>query len=317
MAKTQTATPKTQVHPYLRNKIVHVVPAPSKGKWRGLIAPEQEASLNDMAFMVPGAMRNYIKRLGSGQILDTITKNTCVDFNGEELTEKEYFEKILRLNLDVYSPDNDWDNNYHYANGTGYPKYTYISLNDGELTLDLNKPEDMLKYKILLTWPDEIARSQEVYKAENRPSVLFIIQDEKDEDVNLMQEAEDKAKAATSFFEFKDNKDKMLEVLNSVGISIAYKTSLDGIRQEFAKLYTKTPAEFTKALKDPKSSLKYTIKLAREFGIITSATGSGKFMTLSGKACTLDELVEYFRLAPNFAELQDIENKVFGHKENL
>jgi hypothetical protein len=142
--------------------------------------------------------------------------------------------------------------------------------------------------------------------------------EEGQEELNIVEAADDKAMAAMYYMENKNNKDKMLEFFCAAGMNMLYKTDKTALQKEFAICYDKEPKKFIAAATDKFSSLKYTVKLALEFKIITSSReNGGKIMTASGTLCTPDELVEYFKKNGNMAELQDIEFAIEKQKDKI
>jgi hypothetical protein len=304
-------------HPYLKDKKVRIIPAPSNGRWKGIIAPEQEESMKDKAFLLPDTVRNYVKRHKHGQILDDTKEFKCPDEGNRSLTEKAYFEKVLRLNLNPYDPDNHWDFPFSSENGVSNYRPTDVIISGGELELNLNNPSDMLKYKILLTWPEEIAASRKIYNAERRPTTLFIIEDDTDENTNALEYAEYQAKAGSIYINSKDSKDAMLKIMTVMGLNYQFKSSKEALGNMFADLYIKSPKDFVAAAENPFIDLIYTIKIAREAAILSTDRNTGKFMTSSGSLLTQDELIEYFKSIVNNPELMDIESKVRSWKESV
>ena len=136
-------------HPYLKDKIIDVKPVEAGQKWKGIVSNYREKE-ND-PFLFKKVVKSFELPLNSASkgggvaiIMDSVTKSVCPDVmndagNPEELTEQEYFEKIIGRSLNPYLPK---DTNFWRADSRAR-----VQIRDARLRLDLKSPMDMLKFK--------------------------------------------------------------------------------------------------------------------------------------------------------------------------
>lgn len=310
-------------HPYLENKKIKIIATPAGNRWTGgegankysKVQPGAEASMKMAPFVFPDAIKGYCIPDAGGRInpfLDSTQKKECpdlVDTSGKpmKLTEQEYFEKILGLNLNPFGKDSDWFKTS--LEGGGGVKPTYLQITNGELSLDLSNPSDMLRYKIALQKPEKIAKSKEIYNFEKRDSQLFMIVDDiqsNEEQVNLIKS---KAEASALYLKLSGNRKAMLIYFASKGVMLADNIATKDIETKFALDYDRDPVEFLKFAQDPDADVKYVILKARMLGLIEGNTKTNKYTTpsFSGK---LQDLVYHYRNSENSEELRNLEIQI-------
>jgi hypothetical protein len=295
-------------HPYLKDKNIKVKPAPSRGAWAKFVSNEQAASLTNAAAFHPDTVRTYVVPPRSFfSFTDDTTPKECPDFGGEMLTERKYFEKKLGLNLDPFNPDNSMVKEYNPK--TGRLEVTYVTVED-ELSLDLKNPIDMIKYKVLLQYPAEIARSKEVYKTEKRLGLLYVMVDDSPVDDEKVDAVDARVKAYLRYSEVTSDKETCLKFLNAAGKVYDPKTDFSLIKAKVIEFLEADPQNFLNLANDPDTDLKWVLSLARKKDLLDYDTNSKLYKTKSGTALKFDELVSYYKNSKHSKELNDLRDAV-------
>jgi hypothetical protein len=261
-------------HPYLKNKTINIVPTPAGMRWNNMVRKGTEAEMREAGFLYPGAMKGYAIQLttnGIPQLLDDIAKKPCpdlIDSSGKpkELTEKEYFETKLGLNLDTFNPESDW---FIVKRPDHTFKPTYVNIPNGELELNLSNPAHMLIYKVACSRPDKIAPSKEMYNQERRETQIFMMVEDKSNNAEVVDSIMETAKASEAFLKAAGNRKEMMKYFAVKGVMLSDNMSDEEIKKRFALDYDRDPVEFLKFAQDPDADVKYVILKARMLGLIS------------------------------------------------
>lgn len=302
-------------HPYLQNKVIIVKPGVDKNnEWvsKGGVSPDFAANFKNLATVFPDCNQNFlVKQTDWLAFTDNDKKSKCPDLNNKELTEREYFENILGLNLNPY--DNENSMNKHYKNGKVLPTDVIIV---NELKLDLSNPTDMVKYKVLLSNFESIAPSKKDYKENWRPKYLFFMEEENDGvDKDAIEKAKMQAKAGKYYSEILEEKVKMLQLLCVMRKVYAPSVSIELLRDAVSKEYIDSPEKFVKSYENPYKELMWTIERGKQIGIL-DFNNKMKMATIADKSFKYDEALAFFSQAQNQDELFELELQI-KNKETI
>lgn len=222
--------------------------------------------------------------------------------------EKEFFENgewglgYGKNSLSVLKrEDNFWDSFEFYIG-----KEVFI--------LDLENPEDYLKYKVLLTCSDIVAKSVKDVKERPRATYKFFLETE-EEVINDKVETTDIIKQAwAEFFKIENNREKMIKTLVVFGKNPAKDSSDKFLSSEISDMIQESKAgakEFLSVISDPNFDLKYTIRMGIRNGVLVKR--NGMFLTSDGETLgrTEQQCVEFLSQPINQELLIKIESQIF------
>jgi hypothetical protein len=253
----------------------------------------------DKQFCVP------LSAQGVKQTLDNQKKEKCPDFQNEELTEQEYFEKVLGKNL---SPFRDIKENWWADvknNKAGFP-----IIKDGSLRLDLSRPVDMLQYRIFEEhFRDEVAFSLAELKTNRLSTYLYMVKDSSVEDNASIVSGELVMKAAIECAKLED-KESIIRFFACLGKSIDHKQSLTQMKKPLFEMMQENPKGFLANATDPDADLKYLIHKGRKVGLITYNPSKDSYTLPSEKAGKLNDIIDYLKQVKNQEEYLNLELEV-------
>lgn len=291
--------PKKIYGSYLRNEIVAVKPVESNGKWSNLLVKGQEKNKDPFilnkakkGFGVP--LNSFLNGGGVKVVLDDnqrilIKKYEAQFPNG--MTQKEFFEKELGINLSTNLPntENFWRS-----------KKARVTLTREGIKLNLNQPMDMLRYLILLSNADEIAPSYDERK--NKLTYEFMMVNESKVQANDVAEARLTADAYIKFAEITRSKDNTVGFIKSLGrvIPVSAKDNKDWLEGEVLKVLKADPKKFLEIVNHPQ----YNERIFVQDGV-----DAGAIKRLGEKRYTLDNGVELGDLTQTINYLLDPANQ--------
>lgn len=174
--------------------------------------------------------------------------------------EKDFLEAIMDLpknTLSIYNKvDNYWAN---YA----------VRLTKNDSYLDLNNPEDYIRYKVLLANEDLIAPSLEELARMPKVSYQFVLIADSDEikiETNQLTEA---MNATEKFAEISNDKNALRYILEVFeGRPISAESKLDFLKTQLYKRVQSDPKRFLFIAEDPLFKTKVMIRLCVEHLVI-------------------------------------------------
>jgi len=303
-------------HPYLKNKVVNIIPTPAGLRWNNMVKKGTEAEMKEAGFFYLGAMKGYAIQLtanGIPKLLNDTEKKACpdrVDAKGDpkELTEREYFEQVLGLNLDIYNEESDW---FKVKRADHTFKPTYVNIPNGELELNLMNPAHMLIYKVACSRQDKIAPSKEAYNKDKRESQIFMMVDATSNDSEVVDNIVTMAEASQKFLSASGNRKEMLKYFTTKGIVISDNISDVDLKKRFALDFNSAPADFLQTISNPDADMIFIIRKARSLGIIGHNPKTDKFeLPDSGFTGKLVDIINYFREPKHSEELINLEIQV-------
>ena len=221
--------------------------------------------------------------------------------------EKEFFENSEwglgygKNSLSVLKrEDNFWDSFEFYIG-----KEVFI--------LDLENPEDYLKYKVLLACSDIVAKSVKDVKVKPRATYKFYLETE-EELINDKVETTDIIKQAwAEFFKIENDREKMIKTLTVFGRNPAKNSTDKFLSSELSDIIQESKSgarDFLAVVTDPNFELKYTIRKGIRTGALIKR--NGMFLTSDGETLgrTEEQCVEFLSQPVNQELLIKIESKV-------
>jgi hypothetical protein len=249
---------------FLQDKVVTVKPVESSGKWNNLLVAGQDKLkdpflLNKVkrSFQVP--LNSEIRGGGVKVILDDqrrVKIQKYMESYPNGMTEKEFFEKELGIDLNPTVPT---DKNFWRNDRRGR-----VVLTKEGITLNLNHPLDMLKYKILLSNKTLIAPSYE--ERTLKASYEFMVVEESKVTVKRLEEATIKAQAYIKFAEVTNSKTSTIGFIKSLGRTIPATATEEWLKNEVLTVVENKPEYFLEIVNHPQYNERIFIQEAVEVG---------------------------------------------------
>lgn len=271
MAKKTIDQDTEQLTNFLIDKVVKVVPVvrPNSWSYKYQITEDGKDKTNG-AYQFNTAL-TYLsvpvsKKTGIiHRPLDNINKVKTVQFPNEEITEQEFFERMLGLNkgeLDVSKYRTDEKGN-RYPD-TFWQKLGTVKLRNEANTLDLSNPMDMIKYKVLMLNKNVIAPSPA--EKNKKRTYRFMIVDQEVAEVQEKQDLNTKLEAFAWFARIKADINELKEVMWLSDSRITSTSNYDFVFSYVGKLVNDSPANFLKVVQDPHKDSKLLLMRAVKSG---------------------------------------------------
>lgn len=217
----------------------------SKSPFYGGLAPNSEIKL-------------VVPRLRNGELKNVLTNN-----------EKEFFEKTLGLPenaLSVYKNEN----NYWV---TSTPNcINSVRLTKRDSILDLSKPADYIRYKILLANEDIICPNMS--EQNNKNTYMFVLINDKQEATTLNKKVDMKLEVYTTFQKYSDNADKLRALCYlGDGKKTAKTTGIELLKAKMMDIIESNITRAASIFNDPLLDQKMLIYNAVEKGILAERNG--------------------------------------------
>lgn len=241
--------------------------------------------------------------LRSGGFADVLTK-----------AEKKFLEWKMGLEPNALSVHNRTNNFWSDANEQGIGRVVLIK---GDNPLDLSKPIDYIKYKILLANKEKIAPSMSALQDKPKATYRFVIISESDTAKAANIKVGLKQQAYMEFGKLSEDRDKLRVIIETLdGRPTASDSKLEYLQGKVGELIEANTKMFLSVARDPLLDNKVLIKKAIEAGIIANR-GNYLYMRDSntplcdnGQEPTLNIAAKYLSL-PKHQELKfSIEAKV-------
>lgn len=275
----------------LPDKKVSIVPVRRKGGW--LPEGHENTFLFKHSYYKVGVPRNG----RSGEFVNPLTPE-----------EQEYFESDksgLALDKGAMSIYRD-EKNY-------WDKFT-VTLDKNVLVLDLSRPMDYLKYKVLLTNKDTIAPSAD--QKFMKGTYKFAIVEEGYESREKVKKAESSTEAYTMFGQMTDSTLKMTNFLNVYYYdkpgkkTVAPDSTREFLVSEVANVLENDIKGFLTVLKDPDYSTKAIIYQALRAGALSREDLAFKIKDGETIGESLSQVVAFFNDPMNNEEVLKIKARI-------
>ena len=271
MAKKTIDQDTEQLTNFLIDKVVKVVPVvrPNSWSYKYQITEDGKDKTNG-AYQFNTAL-TYLsvpisKKTGIiYRPLDNINKVKTVQFPNEDITEQEFFERMLGLNkgeLDVGKYRTDEKGN-RYPD-TFWQKLGTVKLRNEANTLDLSNPMDMIKYKVLMLNKNVVAPSPA--EKNKKRTYRFMIVDQEIAEVQEKQDLNTKLEAFAWFARIKADINELKEVMWLSDSRITSTSNYDFVFSYVGKLVNDSPANFLKVVQDPHKDSKLLLMRAVKSG---------------------------------------------------
>jgi hypothetical protein len=301
MEKTAKETKESIVYgSFLQDLIVDVKAIESSGRWRNLLVDGQGAKMKKEPYLFGKIKRSFQvplndERKGGGIkiILDNNKKiyiEKYMDRFPKGMTEQEFFEKELNINLNPTLPK---DENFWRTDKRGR-----VTLTKAGTTLNLNLPMDMIRYKILMCNKKLIAPNYDERK--NRATYEFMIVNQGKLTSRRIEEANIKAEAFKRYTEITASMSQMRGFIKSLGRTLPANHSEDWMKAEILTVLENSNNKFLSIVNDPMYNKKIFVQEAVEAGAIKR---------MNNKRYVLDNGVELGDLVGTINWLSDPEHQ--------
>lgn len=289
---------------YLENKIVDVKPVESSGKWTNLLAKGQ--SMTKEPYMFNKIKKSFqvplkSERQGGGVkiILDDIERKPIKKYAAkypQGMTEQEFFEEELGVDLNPSKPrgENFWRDD----------KRGRVTLSKEGMTLNLNTPMGMLRYKILIANKNLISPSYD--QRRERATYEFMIVNQGKLTSKKAEIAEIKTKAYAAYGKVTSTTAGMKGFLRSLGRAIPANHNQAWLKTEIMDILEDGPAKFLRIVNDPMYEGKIFVQEAVECGAVRRMNESRYVLDNGIELGDLIGAVKYF----NDPENQEVKMRV-------
>lgn len=257
-------------HPYLKDKIIDVKPVEAGQKWKGIVSNYKEKEKDP--FLFKKVVKSFELPLnpaskGGGVVVvfDNTKKNVCPDImdpsgNPQELTEQEYFEKIIGKSLNPYLPKetNFWRSDVRAR----------VQIRDARLRLDLRNPMDMIKYKILSANESKFASSPTEYRRVRRASYEYVFTNVDELRDETLERLELESKAFALFEKVCKSESDMKDFLRVAGKSPSESSNYKQLKALVGKLMEDDRDFFVSVLDDQYYEEKLFLANAKRVGAL-------------------------------------------------
>lgn len=157
--------------------------------------------------------------------------------------EKDYLEEMLSMSkngLSVYAKKEE-----------NYWKNIKVTLTKEGLILDLNDPEEYIKYKQLLSYKELIAPNLRSIEGDrNKKSYKFVIVRKDDEAKSTLKKVDIMKEAYKQFGKMEDSRETMINYLAVSGMKVSPDTSMDALRVKIGEAIATSAKDFVNTLSD-------------------------------------------------------------------
>jgi hypothetical protein len=294
--------PEKVLHNYLQNKRIKVVPVGAGAKWSNLLVGGEEKRKDP--FLFDKIKRSYqvpFKAAKSGGGLHTVLDNTIprytVQYPNEKLTEQQFFEKVLGVDLNPLLPR---ETNFWMTD-----KRSRVVIDKKGLVLDLKEVMGMLKYKILLSNRKKVAPSPEMQN--QRASYEFMLVDESVKMNKMAAEADLKSKAMIKYAQITQSTKTMLDFIKVTGKGFPTNPEEVWLKSEIFKMCDTDPRLFLSYAEDDYYELKILIHDGVKVGALRKLKDNLYSLDNGYEIGTLNDTITYLSQPDNQAIVARIE----------
>jgi hypothetical protein len=271
MAKKELELEQDKFTHFLIEKVVKVVPVVRPNSWshKYQITEDGKDKTNG-AYQFNTAI-TYLsvpinKKTGiMYRPLDNIAKVKTPEFPNEEITEQEFFERLLGLSkgdLDVGKFRTDEKGNRHPD--TFWQKLGTVKLRNESNVLDLSVPMDMIRYKVLMLNKNVVAPSPS--EKNKKRTYRFMLVDQEIAEVQEKEDLNTKLEAFSWFARIKSDIGQLREIMWLADSRISNTTNYDYVFAYVGKIVNESPINFLKLVQDPHKDSKLLLMRATKSG---------------------------------------------------
>ncbi len=246
--------------------------------------------------MLEGSYRKFpVPMLRNGGLKNILTKG-----------EKEFFESEVYdgQSLSMYSKF--WDD-------------FYVTLEKLDTQLDLDVPEDYIKYKLLLGWDKVIAPSLKVFKNAPTAQYQFYLEREGEEEAIASKSLSSTKLAWKNFNKIEDNKDVLAAVIFLMTGKIASQNAkMTYLNTQVEQLVDGRAEKFNNLIADAQFESQVLVANAERAGIIKKVKGAyetedGLALTDIGQPATVKNVVAFLNDPKN----NEVKELILSRLDNL
>lgn len=200
--------------------------------------------------MAAGAFKWFtVPMLRNGQLVDVLTKQ-----------EKDFLEEVMGLEANALSVHRKVDN---------YWSNYKVKLGKEDTILNLNDPEEYIKYKVLLNNTDQIAPSLDEVSLRPKETYEYVLLHEEEEAKANQKRVNKNIEAYKAFGKLENDRDKLRTIVEIATSRPQHKTvSLEILTDQVDRLIQADANLFLTIAQDPLLDTKVLLKKGRECGAV-------------------------------------------------
>lgn len=200
--------------------------------------------------MAAGAFKWFtVPMLRNGQLVDVLTKQ-----------EKDFLEEAMGLETNALSVHRKVDN---------YWSNYKVKLSKEDTILNLNDPEEYIKYKVLLSNVDQIAPSLDEVSLRPKETYEYVLLHEEEEAKANQKRVNKNIEAYKAFGKLENDRDKLRTIVEIATSRPQHKTvSLEILTDQVDRLIQADANLFLTIAQDPLLDTKVLLKKGRECGAV-------------------------------------------------
>lgn len=200
--------------------------------------------------MAAGAFKWFtVPMLRNGQLVDVLTKQ-----------EKDFLEEAMGLEANALSVHRKVDN---------YWSNYKVKLGKEDTILNLNDPEEYIKYKVLLNNTDQIAPSLDEVSLRPKETYEYVLLHEEEEAKANQKRVNKNIEAYKAFGKLENDRDKLRTIIEIATSRPQHKTvSLEILTDQVDRLIQADANLFLTIAQDPLLDTKVLLKKGRECGAV-------------------------------------------------
>ena len=200
--------------------------------------------------MAAGAFKWFtVPMLRNGQLVDELTKQ-----------EKDFLEEAMGLEANALSVHRKVDN---------YWSNYKVKLGKEDTILNLNDPEEYIKYKVLLNNTDQIAPSLDEVSLRPKETYEYVLLHEEEEAKANQKRVNKNIEAYKAFGKLENDRDKLRTIVEIATSRPQHKTvSLEILTDQVDRLIQADANLFLTIAQDPLLDTKVLLKKGRECGAV-------------------------------------------------
>lgn len=255
------------------------------------------------AGMAETSYRDYtVPMLRNGDLKDVLTKN-----------EKAFLESYMGLHDDALSV---------YRKADNYWKNYTVRLFKSDNYLDLNKPEDYIKYKVLLANDNAICPSLKHLQDFPKASYEYVMIAQGDEAKAVMTRVNARKEAYKEYGKIEDNIPMLRLIVETMtGRAVAPTAKKEQLAERIDTLIENDAKMFLNVVRDPYINTKVLIREGITAGAIIDKAGQlylkdGNVPLCDGGEATLSVAAEFLNKPKNQEMKFSIEAKIKAYNDN-
>ena len=169
-------------------------------------------------------------------------------------------------------------------------------------------PQDLLKYKVLLSCRKQIASSLE--EAKSRPTFKYAIVDSKKQQQAEMNELKIKMDAVKAFNKIENSLNDMLDFLAIYENNVTESDNIEFVKSKCFQISQSNPKEFIRIVNDGNKSYTITLLKAHKKGIIRRERDLTYVLPNGQNIGPQSQAISWLQTPENFDQLEIIKSKI-------